>query len=195
MIVRIGALQVLAILLIIGAYFVRPQFERTSVLLPAFCDASHAARFHPREPLADDGAANVVVDIDASRAPFASTALLIRKSDGHVLWRKTYENDLVSAAIDGGVLYIYNDKLADWIDVRTGLPVPMVMTVDNFGGLSSTNLPVLPHRETGRWYMETSAVISSWRRSGGLDLHRRVWFNSTAFNCFVDTAARVRRLW
>ncbi|HET7815330.1 MAG TPA: hypothetical protein VFL13_13270 [Candidatus Baltobacteraceae bacterium] len=195
MIVRISGFVGLAILCVIGAYVVRPQFERTSVVLPGFCGTSAHASAYRRVALAYDGAVQVVANIDASRAPFAATALLVRKSDAKVLWRKTYGNDLISAAIADGILYIYNDKLADWIDVRTGLPVPMVMTVDNFGGLSSTNLPVLPHRETGRWYMETGAVISSWRRQGGLDLHRRVWFNSTAFNCFVDPAGRVRRLW
>jgi hypothetical protein len=188
----------LATLLFAVSYVVYPQLARTSVSLPAFCGAFDGGP-HPPASLAYDlpgvGATTrltsndhiaVVAAIDFTHAPYPSTVYLVQKGDGRVLGSLGFPNDSLSAAIDGGTLYLYNDKLGFLIDARTGAQITSFMIIDNYGGLSSTDRPVFaPGRATGRWYMETTAIISSWRVDGTVVSRARPVFNSIAFSCFI----------
>jgi hypothetical protein len=188
-----------AALLFVLTYAVWPEFQRTSVPLPVFCSDSNSGA-HPAARLAydlpgvgatilltSDQRAAAVVAVDFARAPFPSTAYLVRKSDNRILWSDRFGNDIISAALSDGVLYIYNDKLGYWLDERTGVPVHNFFTIDNYGGLSATDRPIIAARApTGRWYLETTGVISMWRADGTVLPLRHVTFNSTAFNCFID---------
>ena len=187
----------LAALLFLSAYAIVPVFERTSVPLPADC-GDFGAGPHPLASfvyelpgvgpttlIASDDRTALVAAIDFQHAPYPSTVYLVRQSDGGVLWSAHFANDIISAALNAGTLYLYNDKIGYWIDTRTGAPVHNVFTIDNYGGLSSTDRPVLAGAATGRWYMETSAVISSWHADGSVVSRARVTFNSIAFKCFV----------
>jgi hypothetical protein len=193
-----SALFGLALLLFVFAYAVYPELERTSVQLPAYC-GDFGSGAHPPAPfvynlpgvgtttlMTSDEQSAVVAAIDFAHAPFPTTVYLMQKSDGRILWSMRFDNDLLSAALDAGTLYLYNDKLGYWIDARTGLPTHNFFTIDNFGGLSPTDRPVLvAGAATGRWYMETTAVISSWRADGSVVSRRHITFNSIAFNCFI----------
>jgi hypothetical protein len=136
--------------------------------------------------MTSDAQTALVAAIDFAHTPFPSTVYLVQKSDGHILWSMRFANDILSAAIDAGTLYLYNDKLGYWIDTRTGLPMRNYFTIDNFGGLSPTDRPVLvAGAATGHGYMETTAVISSWRADGSVVSRRHLTFNSIALNCFI----------
>jgi hypothetical protein len=193
-----GALFGLAVLLFVFTYAAYPEFERTSVQLPAFCGdfgngAHPPASFvyelpgtGPTTLITSDAQTALLAAIDFEHAPFPSTVYLVQKSDGRILWSMQFANDIISAAIDNGTLYLYNDKLGYWIETRTGWPTNNFFTIDNYGGLSQTDRPVIASgAATGRWYMETTAVISSWHADGSVVSRGHVTFNSIAFNCFV----------
>jgi len=201
-----GAVFGLAGLLFVFIYVVYPIFQRTSVALPEFC-GQFGGGAHPPPAfvytlpgvgpttlVTSDAQTAVVAAIDFEQAPYPSTVYLVRKSDGRRLWSMRFANDLISAALDNGTLYLYNDKLGYWVNTTTGLPIADFFTIDNYGGLSETDRPVLgpgaapAQSATGRWYNETTAVISSWRADGSVISRRRVTFNSLAFNCFIDGA-------
>ena len=51
------------------------------------------------------------------------------------------------------------------MDERTGELHDSILTIDNYGGLSETDRPIIGHTSSGNWYFETTAVVSSWGSS------------------------------
>ena len=144
--------------------------------------------------LSQDAQAVLVEAIDTANPPFPATVYLAHKNRQRILWSAHFDNDIIAAKIDGGTLYIYNDKLGYWIDARTGQRE--LFTIDNYGGLSATDRPILaPRASTGRWYMETAPPPSSWNADGAVRPHHRV-SSAAASNCYFDGAtSTVTRLW
>jgi hypothetical protein len=97
----------------------------------------------------------------------------------------SFGDDTVSAAVDDGIVYIYNDKLGYLLDARTGEFVETILLIDNYGGLSESDLPVISRASTGHWYMETSAVISSWGTDGTVKSRPQLTFYGIARGCFI----------
>jgi hypothetical protein len=179
-------------------YVVLPQFERTSVELPVFCDG-YGGSFAPPSRLAytlPDGSSGVllagnaqsalVAVVDPSHPPYPATVFLLDRGGNTVIGSMSFENDVLSAVMDGETLYLYNDKIGYWIDARTGAPEPAFLTIDNYGGLSASDRPVLPGSSSGRWYFETSAVISSWNMDGSVKPRRHLTFDGIAHGCFIS---------
>lgn len=187
----------MAVMLFLLAYVVLPMFARTSVQLPASCDrinGSYGPPAHLTYPLPDlgdgilitsDEQSAVVAVIDSDHPPFPSTVFLVSKRDNHILLTMHFDNDTISAAIAEGTLYIYNDKLGFVIDAHTGKPEEHFLLIDNYGGLSQTDRPVISRASDGHWYMETTAVISSWNVDGTVVSHRHLTFNGIACGCFI----------
>ncbi|MFZ3074289.1 MAG: hypothetical protein WA093_04155 [Minisyncoccales bacterium] len=193
-----GTVFSLSVILFILIYAIYPQFERTSVQLPIFCQNFRSGEYPSTSfayelpgvgattLLVSDSQMVVVAAIDFNTPSYPSTVYLVRKSDNYIVWSMKFENNIISAAIDNGTLFIYNNKLGYWIDIQSGLPEDNFFTIDNYGGLSSVDRPVfVSNISTGRWYMETSAIISMWSKDGSVVSRRRVIFNSIAFNCFI----------
>src|SRR6266508_2803843 len=84
-----------------------------------------------------------------------------------------------------GTLVIYNDKLGYLLDARTGESEENFLLIDNYGGLSESDRPIISRASTGRWYMETTAVLSAWRVDGRVWSRRRLTFNCVALGCFI----------
>lgn len=189
-----------ALLLFIVTYAVLPQFDRASVQLPASCDGFHGVLDLPPQLaytlpdgkggvlLAESPEAVLVATIDGDRSPFASTAYLIRKSDNAILNRMHFDNDVVMASIDAGTVYLYNDKLGYFIDDHTGQFQESILTIDNYGGLSETDRPVVSHASSGNWYFETTAVVSSWITDGTVKSRPHLTMNGIARGCYVSGA-------
>jgi hypothetical protein len=182
--------------------------ERTSVALPEFCGEHAGTRFEerfvyqapgigPTVLVASDADSMVVTSVELAQPPFASAAYLLRRSDNRVLWSERFANDTIAASIEAGVLYLYNDKIGYWIDARSGLRERELFTIDNYGGLSRGDRPVMASRDTGGGrFFETSAVISSWGLDGRVAPRRRLTFNGIAMNCFVwGQNGTIARLW
>jgi hypothetical protein len=179
-------------------YAVLPHFDRTSVQLPEYCngfDSSH----NPPPTLAyelpgigtgvlitgNDQTA-VVAMIDYTKAPFPSTVYVVNRSDNGILRRMDFADDTLITTIDSGIVYLYNDKLGYRINARTGASEKTILLIDNYGGLSASDRPVLPGASEGRRYLETTAVISSWSSDGTVRSRLHLTMNGTAYNCVVN---------
>ena len=180
------------------AYMVLPQFDRANILLPSYCDGFDGT-FDPPPQItytlpdgsvgisivSDEGTA-VVATIDTQHQPYPTTVLIINRADDHILQSMTFQNDVVSAAIGQGAVYIYNDKLGFFFDARTGNLEDNIFTIDNYGGLTQTDRPVVSQASSDNWYMETTAMISSWNADGTVISRPHLTFNSIALGCFVS---------
>jgi hypothetical protein len=187
----------LAGVLFVLLYLVLPLFERTSFELTAFGDSGDGGLDVPDHlkytlpagdtgiRLAEDAQAAVVVTISDAGPPFPSTVFLVNKSDGKILRSLKFNDDIVMAIIDDGIGYIYNDKLLYMLDVRTGEFARNALTLDNYGGLSATDRPIIAPAASGRWYLETTAVISTWGVDGTVRSRRHLTFNCVALGCFT----------
>jgi hypothetical protein len=188
------------LLLFIVTYAVLPQFDRSNVQLPATCDGFDGVLDPPSQlaytlPGGEDGilisesAESVLaVTIDGDRVPFASTAYLVRKSDNEILGQMRFNNDVVIASFDMGTVYIYNDKLGYLVDERTGNFEENILLIDNYGGLTETDRPIIGHTSSGNWYFETTAVVSSWNSDGTVKSRPHLTMQGIARGCYVSGA-------
>lgn len=193
--------------LFIVLYVVLPQYSRANVQLPEYCNGFDGALNPPSTLmyLLPDGEAGilltenaesvVVAKIEGNHKPFSSTLYLLRKNDGEVLQSMHFDNDVVTVSIDEGTLYIYNDKLGYLINERTGAFEENFLLIDNYGGLTETDRPFISRASSGNWYLETTAVISSWNIDGIVKSRPRLTFNGIARGCYVHgTTGEVIRL-
>jgi hypothetical protein len=179
-------------------YAVLPQSERTSVQLPASCtnfnSTSHPASAPAYELpgtgtgvlIAGNEQTAVVAMIDYTRVAYPGIVYVVNRSDQKILRHLDFADDTVSATIDRGIVYLYHDKQGYFIDARTGAPDMTFLTIDNYGGLSVSDRPVLPGASEGRRYLETTAVISSWGFDGTVRSRRHLTMNGIAYHCFVN---------
>ncbi|MCK9581151.1 MAG: hypothetical protein M0Q92_12010 [Methanoregula sp.] len=180
-------------------YAVLPHFDRTSVLLPESCTGFDNSRPHPTPALAYElpgtgtgvlvaGSEEtaVVALIDYTRAPYPGTVYIVNRSDNRTLRRMDFPDDTIIATVDSGMVYLYNDKLGYFLNARTGAPEKKFLLIDNYGGLSDSERPVLAGSSEGRRYLETTAVISSWSTDGSVRSRPHLTMNAVAYNCFVN---------
>jgi hypothetical protein len=179
-------------------YAVIPHIDRTSMQLPEYCDGFDSSP-HPAPILAYELPCTgtgvlitgneqtvVVAMIDYTKAPFPSTVYVVNRSDNGILQRMDFADDTIIATIDSGIVYLYNDKLGYRINARTGASEKNILIIDNYGGLSGSDRPVLPGALEGRRYLETTAVISSWSTDGTVRSRPHLMMNGIAYNCFVN---------
>jgi hypothetical protein len=196
----IAAVIVLVITLVLFfvTYAVLPLSDRTSVQLPASCTAFNSSP-HPVPGLAyelpgtgtgvlvaGDEQTAVVAMVDYTRPPYPGSVYIVTRSDNRILRRLDFADDTISATIDKGIVYLYHDKQGYLIDARTGAPERMFLTIDNYGGLSAGDRPLLPGVPERRRYLETTAVISSWSTDGTVRSRPLIKLNGIAYRCFVN---------
>jgi len=196
--ISFGAVFAAALLLFFITYAVLPHFDRTSVQLPEYCNGFDISP-HPAPTLAyelpgtgtgvllaGNEQTAVVVVIDYTKAPYPGTVFVVNRSDTRILRRMDFADDTIIATIDSGIVYLYHDKTGYLINARTGAPEETFLKIDNYGGLSGSDRPVLAGPSEGRRYLETSAVISSWSTDGTVRSRTRLAMNALAYNCFVN---------
>jgi hypothetical protein len=191
-----GAVFGIMLVLFFFTYAILPQAERTSVLLPASCSGSGGSPPAPALAyelpgrgtgvlVAGDEQAAVVAVIDYTTAPYPATVYIVNRLDNRTLRRMDFPDNTVIAAIDRGIVCLYHDKQGFFINARTGAQESTFLIIDNYGGLSASDRPVLPGTVEGRRYLETSAVISSWSTDGTVRSRSRLAMNGIAYHCFV----------
>jgi hypothetical protein len=193
-----GTVFTAALLLFFMSYAVLPHFDRTSVQLPEYCNGFDISP-HPAPEIAYElpGTGTgvllaaheqtaVVIMIDYSNPPYPSTVFVVNRSDNKILRRMDFADDTLIATIDSGIVYLYHDKLGYLINARTGAPEETFLKIDNYGGLSGSDRPILAGASEGRRYQETSAVISSWSADGTVRSRHHLTMNGIAYNCFVN---------
>ncbi|MEK7571882.1 MAG: hypothetical protein AAB553_06420 [Patescibacteria group bacterium] len=185
-------------ILFLLTYGILPQFDRTNVRLPVFCEGTQGdltipSRLRYALPNGEIGIliksnaeTAVVATIDTSNPSDASTVFVVSKDGNKMLRTMHFENDVISAAIDEGIVYIFNDKLGYLLDEHTGEDEKTFLKIDNYGGLSQSNNPILPFGSDGYWYMETTGIISSWHIDGKVKSRPRLVFNGIARGCFIS---------
>lgn len=183
-------------------YAALPQFSRVSVKLPESCDGFDGSLNPPsallynlpdgREGilLTADGESAVVATIEGQSTPFAGTAHVVRKSDQKILTSMPFKNDVITASIDNGTVYIFNDKLGYLMDASTGEFQENILLVDNYGGLSETDRPIISRASSGSWYLEITGVISSWNIDGTVKSRPHLTFSGIARGCYVSGTTR-----
>ena len=187
-----------ALFLFFITYAVLPHFDRTSVLLPESCNGFDDGP-HPSLALACElpgtgtgvlVAASeqtaVVAMIDYTKAPYPGSVYIVNRSDNRILRRLDFSDNTIIATIDNGMVYLYHDKTGYLLNARTGDPENKFLLIDNYGGLSDREHPILPGTSEGRRYLETTAVISSWSTDGTARSRLRLTMNAVAYNCFVN---------
>jgi hypothetical protein len=180
-------------------YAIVPIFERTSVQLPDYCDGDYANPMPPDAlayALPDDRGTGIVVARDdqtsvvaviaQDETPPTSQVYVVDEDRQQILWTASFPNDAVMAAISERIVYLYNDKLGYFLDANTGDYKDNVLVIDNYGGLSQTDRPILMGTSDGNWYVETSAVISSWEVNGTVHSRPFLILNAIANGCYVD---------
>ncbi len=193
-----GIVFAAALMLFLFTYAILPHFDRTNVKLPDSCRGFDDS-LHPAPALAWELAgtgtgvlvagseqAAVVAMIDYTRPPYPCTVYVVNRSDNRTLRRMDFADDTIIATIDSGIVYLYHDKLGYFLDARTGEPVKKFLLIDNYGGLSAGDRPVLPGASRERRYLETTAVISSWNADGTVRSRSHLTMNGIAYNCFVN---------
>jgi hypothetical protein len=203
-----GAVFGATFLLFILTYGVDIQFDRSSVRLPESCSGFDGS-FDPPPGLrytlpggatglrlAADGVSAVVVLPDYSRQPPATWVLLVDTQAKTILQGMSFPSDVVSASIADGFAYVFNDKLGFLIDSRTGQFEDTFLTIDNYGGLSQSDRPLVSRASSGAWFMETTGVISSWHLDGTVVSRPHPIFNGIARGCYIDgNTGEVTRYW
>ena len=190
-----------ALALFIVTYVVLPQSLRANVQLPGFCDGFDGRLDLPSNfsyPLPDgntgillteNAESAVAATIDGDGAPLSSTMYLIRKSDNMILRRMRFDNDVITASIDEGTVYIFNDKLGYLIDEHSGELEENLLLIDNYGGLTETDRPFISRASSGNWYLETTGVVSSWNIDGTVKSRPHLTFSGIARGCYVSGAS------
>ncbi len=196
----VALILAIAVVLCVLLYLVIPQFERTSVQMPESCNTAPGTFKPPPDrtyllPQIGNGvrvAANdqfaLVAVIDYAHPPFPSTVFLVNRTDNQIIQRIDFPNDVIAAAFDANTLVLYNDKLGYLIDPRTGQLENNILLMDNYGGLSESDRPIISRASTGHWYFETTAVLSSWNVDGTFKPRHHLTFGGIALGCFIDGA-------
>jgi hypothetical protein len=77
---------------------------------------------------------------------------------------------------------------------RRSEKIKNILVIDNYGGLSESDRPILMGTSSGHWYMETAAVISSWQVDGSVRSRPHLTFNGIVQGCFISgSTGRVTR--
>jgi hypothetical protein len=197
-----GAILGVMLVCFFVTYAALPQFSRVSVQLPESCNEFDGSLNPPPGlvytlpdaragiVLTENAESAVVATIDGNEAPFSSTVYLVRESDNQVLTSMHFDNDVITASIDKGTVYIFNDKLGYLMNERTGAFQENFLLIDNYGGLSETDRPIISRASSGNWYLETTGVISSWNIDGTVKSRPHLTFSGIARGCYVSGITR-----
>jgi hypothetical protein len=85
--------------------------------------------------LADAGDRAVVIGVASSPSPRPLAAYLIDRATSRVLWETSLASDAVVAAFDGGVVFLWDDKIGYAISASTGDPLSALVRSDNYRGI------------------------------------------------------------
>ncbi len=190
----ISGVAVFVILLILSvfSYIVLPVFSYDGVQIPASCiNASNSGSHLPSylnytvpgmgtgTLITSDKKSAVVAITDYDHLPFDSTVFLINKSSNKIIQSLQFNNDIIGAAIDDGVLYIFNDKIGYIIDTDDGEFVKKIFSIDNYRGIYISN---------NNTYMQTTLEISVLNNDGSVLSHRQMNMSCIAYGCLISSS-------
>jgi len=89
----------------------------------------------PGTLLAATGDRAVAVSIDSTLAPRPTAAYLVDQSASRVLWEILLGSDAVVAAIDDGIVFLWDDKIGYTVSASTGELLGALVRSDNYRGI------------------------------------------------------------
>lgn len=137
-------LVLLGVMPFVGLSVVALTAPYTSVAVPAAC-----ARTTPSVPpdrtvpipghgsgilLAEAADRAVAVEVGSSPAPRPIAAYLIDRSTEHILWEVPIQSGVVVVAIDGGIVFLWDDKIGLTVSAATGAPLGALVRSDDYRG-------------------------------------------------------------
>ena len=99
------------------------------------------------------------------------------KSSNKIIQSLQFNNDIIGAAIDDGVLYIFNDKIGYIIHTDDGEFVKKIFSIDNYRGIYISN---------NNTDMQTTLEISVLNNDGSVLSHRQMNMSCIAYGCLIS---------
>ena len=181
-----AALLIIALLVVVPpvAYAVLTPY--TGVPVPAACDAGTAGP-GPRPVsvpahgegtiIAADGPTTVVVVPAPDGQTAGGSVLLV--AGGDVVFSLPIGSRAVAAGVGHGRAYVFDDKIGYILDSATGVPLPRLLTVDNYRGL---------YMADGVEHVQTSIDIAVLGSPGQPFVADSLPFGAVVDGCLVATA-------
>ncbi len=85
--------------------------------------------------LAEAGDRAVAIAVASSPSPRPLAAYLIDRPTSHVLWETSIASDAVVAAFDGGIVFLWDDKIGYTVSASSGDPLGALVRSDNYRGI------------------------------------------------------------
>ena len=118
----------------------------------------------------------VAADHDAEVVFGSGTAYLLKLPQGSVLWQQSFASGEISAALQSGVAYVFDDKIGYFLDTTNGEAKRHIVESDNYRGLFTSG---------GTRRVQTDMVYSVIGPGASLTLHLHMDFAVIAADCVV----------
>ncbi|MGH7764938.1 MAG: hypothetical protein ACREOM_11060 [Candidatus Dormibacteraceae bacterium] len=123
------------------------------------------------------GAAWLVAADSGAEVLFGSgTAYLLKLPTQSVLWQQSFASGEISAALQSGIAYVFDDKIGYFLSATTGEIQPHIVESDNYRGLFTSD---------GKRWVQTDMLYSAIEPGAKLILHRHLDFAVIADGCVV----------
>ena len=177
----VGLLAILAV----AAYALTAPY--TSVAVPSACGGpdlpapdTHRVTVPPLGDgilLARDGETSVVIFPAADGSTIGANAVVLVGDTG--VARVRIASRTVAAGIADGVVYLFDDKLGNFMDATTGLRVPRLFTIDNYRGIYSSG---------GAEFVQTSMQVAGVGLAGRPFMAQALPFGAVVDGCLLASA-------
>ena len=118
----------------------------------------------------------VAADHDAEVVFGSATAYLVKLPEGSVLWQQSFASGEISAALQSGVAYVFDDKIGYFLDTTTEEVQRHVVESDNYRGLFTSD---------GTRRVQTDMFYSAIGPGASLTLRLHMDFAVVADGCVV----------
>ena len=118
----------------------------------------------------------VAADHDAEVVFGSGTAYLLKLPQETVLWQQSFASGEISAALQSGVAYVFDDKIGYFLDTATGEIKRHIVESDNYRGIFTSG-------STRR--VQTDMVYSAIGPGASFTLHLHLAFAVIADGCVV----------
>jgi hypothetical protein len=118
----------------------------------------------------------VAADVDAEVVFGSDTAYLLKLPGRSVLWQQSFASGEISAALQAGTGYVFDDKIGYFLNTTTGEIQRHVVESDNYRGLFTSG---------SARQVQTDMVYSAFGPGASLTLHLHLDFAVIADGCVI----------
>jgi hypothetical protein len=118
----------------------------------------------------------VAADPEAEVVFGSGTAYLLKLPDRSVLWQQAFASEEISAALQSGTAYVFDDKIGYFLNTTTGEVQRHIVESDNYRGLFTSG---------SERRVQTDMVYSALGPGANLTLHLHLDFAVIADGCVI----------